>query len=77
MEKFDSITLFSITQGILIAIISRIVTALYRQKIFDSSNNFEGLFETNYLAASFIMSSMVFLSIMSIISILERYATVS
>ncbi|MDR0742275.1 MAG: hypothetical protein LBE98_02320 [Puniceicoccales bacterium] len=67
VEMFDLITLLAITQGIFMAIIIQAITALYKHAKSDSIKNLEELFESNYFAAIFIMSAMVFLTITPLI----------
>jgi formate hydrogenlyase subunit 3/multisubunit Na+/H+ antiporter MnhD subunit len=70
--KFDTVMLLAITQGIFMAIIAQVTTALYKRAKTDSLKNLEGLFETNYFAAIFMMSAMVFLTITPLIFIYKK-----
>ncbi|MDR2432379.1 MAG: hypothetical protein LBD34_01360 [Puniceicoccales bacterium] len=72
VEIFYLITLLAITQGIFMAIIIQATTALYKQAKSDSLKNLEELFESNYFAAIFIMSSMVFLAITPFIFVYKK-----
>lgn len=71
-EMFGLITLLAITQGIFMAIVVQATTALYRHAKSDSLKNLEELFESNYFAAIFIMSAMVFLMITPLIFVYKK-----
>jgi hypothetical protein len=72
VEMFNLITLLAITQGIFVAIIVQATTALYKQAKSDSLKNLEELFESNYFAAIFIVSAMVFLTITPLIFVYKK-----
>ncbi|MDR1528039.1 MAG: hypothetical protein LBS22_00400 [Puniceicoccales bacterium] len=73
VEMFDLITLLAITQGIFMAIIIQTTTALYKHIKSDFLKNLEELFESNYFAAIFIMSAMVFLTITPLIFVYKKH----
>jgi hypothetical protein len=72
VKMFDLITLLAITQGIFMAIIIQATTVLYKHAKSDSLKNLKELFESNYFAAIFIMSAMVFLTIMPLIFVYKK-----
>ncbi|MDR3143957.1 MAG: hypothetical protein LBT64_00460 [Puniceicoccales bacterium] len=73
-EKFyDAIVLFAITQGIFIAIISHVASALTTRGGTDSIGNLSGLFESDYFSAVFVASSFVFLMAMPIVFIVKNF----
>jgi hypothetical protein len=72
VEMFDLITLLAITQGIFVAIITQATTALYKHAKSDFLKNLEELFESNYFAAIFIMSALVFLIITPLIFVYKK-----
>ncbi|MDR1414109.1 MAG: hypothetical protein LBI56_04215 [Puniceicoccales bacterium] len=71
-EKSNSIIPFATVQGIFLALVARIATTLYSRNKTDSITNLGGLFEANYFAAVFLVSSLVFLLIMPVIFLVKK-----